>query len=137
MSALGCAEPRVRLTLVVMKTRFRFLSALLTVLLFQAEGLSASACSREMGGATSGQMADMDSDACANGHTEHSSGEHGPKKTSPCPLVAVSVCAGAMGLPQFSAAPAVFDLHGTPALASSDHAKDLLLANALLRPPRA
>lgn len=118
-----------------MKPRFRFLAALfaLTALvLLQGEVLwASSSCASDM------EM-EMGMDAPAAAHPDTHAPDRGTE-APPCPLMpsgAASCVAAALMLPSADAPPP-----GAPepelAVAASDHAKDLLLAVSLLRPPRA
>lgn len=120
-----------------MKPRFRFLAALfaLTALvLLQGEVLWASS---SCAGGMEMEM-EMGMDAPATAHPDTHAPDH-RTDAPPCPLMpsgAASCVAAALMLPSGDAPPPGAPEHEL-AIAASDHAKDLLLAVSLLRPPRA
>lgn len=131
-----------------MNSRFRGLAALLALLalsLFWVEGLWASMCSAdmEMEMPVAAQATDAGAPAAppmARGQTGQSHEQDGKGSQAPdCPLTAAGAasCTGAVALAPSSAVPSVVAAADEFAVASSDHAKDLLLAISLLRPPRA
>jgi len=128
--------------LIGMKLRFRFLAArfaLTALVLFQVEGLWASStCSMEMPAATQVTDAAFPADDCAMGQPGHSHEHDGQDSKGPdCPLMPAGAasCVGAAVLLPSSAAPSLGTAEDELPTASSDHAKDLLLAVFLLRPP--
>lgn len=129
-----------------MKLRVRFLAALFALsalILFQVEGLwASSACSTEMETPVAAQTAGADShsEACPMGqpgqaHEHDGQGSQGPD----CPLMPTGAasCVGGVALLPSSDEPALGPAVDELSLASSSHAKDLLLAVSLLRPPQA
>lgn len=129
-----------------MKLRFRFLAALFALsalILFQVEGLwASSACSSEMEMPVAAQAANADShpEACPMGqpgqsHEHDGQGSQGPD----CPLMPAGTasCIGGVALLSSSSEPASGPVEDELSFGSSDHAKDLLLAVSLLRPPQA
>jgi hypothetical protein len=122
------------------KFRFRFLAALMALALFQVEGLWASSmCMAEMEMPAASQMADADpqSEAYQPGHP-HEQDRTGSKAPA-CPLMpgGVASCEAGIALLPFSVAPDLGPTEGERAGGFTDHAKDLLLAVYLLRPPKA
>lgn len=129
-----------------MNPRFRALSALfalIALLLFQVEALwASSACSMETDMAAAAQPVDAasHSDAAQPVQADHPHGQHGSGSQAPeCPLMPAGTasCVGGVAVLGPSAAPALHFAESRLPLASSDHAKDLLLAVSLLRPPQA
>lgn len=131
-----------------MKRRLRLagaLFALSALVLLQAEALwASSACSMEMvmEMPVAAGTADADPHAadCPMAHSglSHEHDERG-SDVPECPLMPAGAasCVGGVALlpPSDAPAPAPSDDELSPA--STDHAKDLLLAVSLLRPPRA
>lgn len=129
-----------------MRFRFRLLAALFALsalFLLQVEGLwASSACSGEMEMPVAAQSTDAvpHAEACpmderAQPHEHDGQSSRGPS----CPLMpsGAASCIGGIAVLPSSAAPALGPAEDERSLASSDHATDLLLAVALLRPPRA
>lgn len=124
--------------------RFRRLAALLalsSLALFQVEALWASsmcAAEMEMPGASE-RAAGSGAMACpmvGSGEShEHDEGSRAPD----CPLVPAGAasCVGGVALLSAADEPPVAPAEDELSLTSSEHAADLLLAVALLRPPRA
>ncbi len=131
-----------------MKLRFRFLAALfalLGLLAFVVEGAWASSCpeAAEMempapavgaiapGASCMAGMALPHADAPADTQDDGSQVPH-------CPLgVAAGSCTGAVSLPAESAVSLAPSPEGADLVISPDQARDLLLASAFFRPPRA
>lgn len=129
-----------------MKVRFRFLAALFALsalVLFQVEGLWASAaCSMEMEMPAASEIAATEShpENCSMGESRHSQEQEDRDSQSPhCPLVPVGAasCVGGVALLSSSHVPVLRTAEDERSITSSDHAKDLLLAVFLLRPPQA
>lgn len=128
-----------------MKLRFRFLAALFALVglfLFQVEGLWASSACSEMEMPAASQVADAGShpEACPMGEPGHSHEQDGKGHQGPvCPLMPAgpTSCVGGVALLSSSDEPDLGIAEDEFSTASSDHAKDLLLAVSLLRPPRA
>ena len=127
-----------------MRTHFRLpvaLLALMALFLFQAEGLWASVdCAAEMGSGSQVMDASSDTGDCPMGHPEHSHSqdENGPERPD-CPLMpgGITSCVGAVALIHSSDGSDIAPGSDQVSVATSDHAKDLLLAVSLLRPPQA
>lgn len=128
-----------------MKRRSRLLAALFALsalVLFQAEGLwASSACPPEMEMPRASEPASADSpcEACPTGESGHShERDENGSKAPDCPLMPAGAasCVGGIALLPSSSAPALVTVEDEHLVASSDHAKDLLLAVSLLRPPR-
>ncbi len=132
-----------------MKLRFRFLAALFALiglLAFVVEGAWASSCleAAEMemaaapaigavapGASCMVGMALPHADAPSETQSDGSQAPH-------CPLtVAAGSCAGALSLPSESAVSLAPSPEGADLVISPDQARDLLLASAFFRPPRA
>lgn len=127
-----------------MRTHFRLpvaLLALMALFLFQAEGLWASVeCSAEMGAGSQVMDASSDSGDCPMGDAGHSHQEDASGPEMPdCPLMpgGITSCVGAVALIQPSDGADIAPGLDQVSVAMSDHAKDLLLAVSLLRPPQA
>lgn len=129
-----------------MNRRFRFLSALfalMAIALFQVEALWASAaCALEMEMPVATQTADAETHpgGCAMGqHGQKHDHERQGSQAPDCLLMPAGTasCTGGAALVPLSDEPSVGPAGVESSVASSDHAKDLLLAASLLRPPQA
>lgn len=129
-----------------MKPRFRFFAAIIALsalVLFQAEGLwASSACSVEMEAGFTAEAGDADPHPadCPMGESGHSPEDDGNAPEPPaCPLLPVGAasCVGGVAVLPAADEPAFGPADGGLLVASTDHAKDLLLAVSLLRPPQA
>ena len=128
-----------------MQIRFRSMAALvalLTLSLFWAESIWASMCppDMEMGGpaAVMGEMGQPEG-SCPMGAPTPERSDDGPSKAPHCPFVPAGASSCTVGVPFVANVRLADAPSGEHALllASSDHAKDLLLAIALFHPPRA
>lgn len=127
-----------------MRSRLRAsvaLPALLAFSLFWVEGVMASTCAPGMEAASSAEMETApDALDCPMGEPGHSHEQgEGEPRGPVCPLVpsgAVS-CTGGVAVLAGYPQPVLDSPYGEGDAASPDHAKDLLLAVSLLRPPRA
>lgn len=132
-----------------MKLHFRLLAALFALsalIQFQVEGLwASSSCSVEMempvpAGSEISDHTESHLASCSTGESGHSREQDGKKPHGPdCSLMLVDAasCMGVAALLPSSAKPDSGPVEDELPLASSDHAKDLLLAVSLLRPPQA
>lgn len=129
-----------------MKARFRILAALFalsSLVLLQVEGLwASSACPPEMEMPMESHPADAGAEAphCPLGEPGHSHEQDREGSEPPaCPLMPAGAasCVGGALMPPTADQPAPGTAEDEFSPAASDHAKDLLLAVSLLRPPRA
>lgn len=129
-----------------MKFRFRSLAALLALsalALLQVEALwASSACSLGMEMSVAGQTAEADThpeDCLMGPAAQHHEHEGQGSQAPACPLMAAGAasCVGGAAVLPVSDEPTPGPVETDTAVASSDHAKDLLLAVSLLRPPQA
>jgi hypothetical protein len=129
-----------------MELRFRLLAALFalsSLILLQVEGLwASSACSIETEAPVISEVAESESRlaTCPMSEDRHSHEQDGNSPKAPdCSLMLIDAgsCMGAVALLSSSDKAASAPAGDERSLASSDHAKDLLLAVSLLRPPQA